>query len=601
MEPKSQAPPTGGAVDEPVSDGDRIAVAAFFSSGTHWDYLWSRVSTGLDGTQPGVQRAIAWALGYQFASNPNPEQRAVYGPFEPRFIFEDRASAPQLPAVDEVTKNIWFDLYLAVAHPTAQARLGDLLWSMRYGERPHEFAHSAIDAYLSLAGDQWPRVTEENPTTWEEGEHWASVWRADCLQRALELALELGDRDRVQRCADSVLQAATQCHTNRASLGALYRLLAALLRLKPAQQPQGVRDLVIAVLEAYRADIFQVSRLTDLAVQVAQSEDERRALRETEVRAHVEHAEGTSGIERAMWLQEAIELARQHGVPVVEELRLKLDQLERDDGNFGRITVPIDIPAEDLEAYVASFVRDDWRTSLRAFAIRDGTPPSGDAERNRALVEELRSSAPLQFVIPAVITDANGRVVDRVETDEEHDRFAVLRHETLQVTMWANLTHEILTRALAVRPTHDELTGFFSTELIRPATAERIAAAVEWFLDKRFDESAHVLVPRIEAVIRELALAAGVPVAREPFGSDPGGVATLGTLLRGLAGRLDESWLRYLLNALVEHGGLNLRNRISHGLLVRCGPGEAGLLIHIACYLAALQSRATETNGQEPR
>lgn len=578
-----------------------MAVATFFSSGTHWDYLWSKVSTGLDGSQPGVQRAVAWALGYQFATNPTPEQRAVYGPFVPRVIFEDGASAPQLPAVDETTKDTWLDLYRAVAHPTARARLGDLLWSMRSGVRPHEFAHAAIDAYASLAGDQWPRATEENPATWGRGEHWAPDQRAECLQRALELALELGDRDRVQRCADSVLQAATQCHTNRASLGALYRLLSALLRLKPGQRPEGVRDLVMAVLEAYRADIFHVSRLTDLAVQVAHSDAERRALRDAEVRAHVEHAEGTSGIERAMWLQEAIDLARQHGVPVVEELRLKLDQLERDAGDFERITVPIDIPAEELEAYIDSFVLGDWRASLRAFAIRGGTPPSGDAERNRAFVEDLRSSAPLQFIIPTVITDANGRVVDRAETDEEHDQFAVLRQETFQVTMWANLTHEILTRALAVRPPHDDLTEFFTTELIRPETAERIAAAVECFLDERFDESAHILVPRIEAVIRELALAAGVPVAREPFGSEPGGVATLGTLLRGIAGRLDESWLRYLLNTLVEHGGLNLRNRISHGLLDRCGPLEAGLLIHIACYLAALQFRATEADEQEPK
>ncbi|GMV85102.1 MAG: hypothetical protein AMXMBFR80_09590 [Dehalococcoidia bacterium] len=589
MNDGASQPTAEGPDQEGLSAGELAAISDFCSDGTHWDYLWRRVGTGLAAVRPDVQRAVACALGYRFAREPTDEQRRLYGPFEPCFIFDDRASAPPLPEVDDATKTIWAEVFELVPQPAVKARLGDLLWSVRYGARPHQFALAGIDAYRALGGDTWPPTAEESGPGGRDRTPWGTVRRAECLRRAMELALEINDGDRVEHCAGALFRAATECKANNAAIGALFLLLAALVRLRPAQRPSGTRDLVMSTFDAFRADIFQVSQMTDLAVQIAESEEERRQLRAAQVRAYADAADAVTGIERALRLQEALELARTYSVPLVEELRGRLDQLGPDTTGLGKISVPIDIPADELEAEVVFFVRDDWKESLRVFATSGGTPPSGDADKNRAFVQELREQAPLQFIIPTVITNAQGRVVDRANTDEEHDRLALLRQESLRISLWGWLTQEILSRALAERPSHDELTAFFTTELIRPEIAERVAKALGYYLDGRFDESAHLLVPRIEAVVRDLALAAGVPVAREPFGAEPGGVATLGALLYGLGGRFDESWLRYLQNTLVEPGGLNLRNRICHGLLDQCGPLEAGILIHVACFLATLR------------
>lgn len=578
-----------GREQEVLSADEVSAISKFFSDGTHWDYLWGRVTTGLAGIRPEIQAAVAYALGYRFGREPTDEQRRLYGPFELRFMFEDQASAPPLPELDDVTKAIWAEVFERVPQPSARARFGDLLWSLRHSTRSHEYALAAIDAYLALAGDTWPRATEEATRGRDDGTPWGTVRRAECLRRAMELALEINNGGRIEQCATALFQAATECRANDAAIGALFLLLAALVRLRPAQRPLGTRDLLISTLDAFRADIFHVSQMTDLAVQIAESDEERRQLRAAQVRAYADAADAVTGIERALRLQEALELARTYSVPLVEELRGRLDQLEPDTTGLGRISVPIDIPAVELEAEVAFFVRNDWKESLLVFATSGGTPPSGDADRNRAFVQDLREQAPLQFIIPTVITNAQGRVVDRANTDEEHDRLALLQQESLRISLWGWLTQEILSRALAERPSHDELTAFFTTELVRPEIAERVATALDHYLDGRFDESAHLLVPRIEAIVRDLALAAGVPVAREPFGAEPGGVATLGALLYGLGGRFDESWLRYLQNTLVEPGGLNLRNRICHGLLDQCGPLEAGILIHVACFLATLR------------
>lgn len=589
MDDEIAQPMAEGSNQESLSADELAAISSFFSDGTHWDYLWRRVGTSLAGVRPEVQRAVACALGYRFTSEPTDEQRMLYGPFEPCFILDDRASAPPLPEIDDAAKTIWANVFEGTPQPSARARFGDLLWSVRYGIRSHEYALAAIDEYLAIGGDTWPPMAEESKLGGRDGTPWGTVRRAECLRRAMELALEINNGGRIEQSANALFRAATECRANNAAIGALFLILAALVRLRPAQRPADTRELVMSTLDAFRADIFQVSQMTDLAVQIAESGEERRQLRAAQVRAYADAADAATGIERALRLQEALELARTYSVPLVEELRGRLDRLEPDTTGLGRISVPIDIPADELEAEVAFFVRDDWKTSLRVFATSGGTPPSGNANENRALVQELRDQAPLPFIIPTVITDAQGRVVDRANTDEEHDRLALLRQESLRISLWGWLTQEILSRVLAERPSHDELTTFFTTDLIRPETAGRVATALDHFLDGRFDESAHLLVPRIEAIVRDIALAAGVPVAREPFGAEPGGVATLGALLYGLERRFDESWLRYLQNTLVEPGGLNLRNRICHGLLDQCGPLEAGVLIHVACFLAALR------------
>jgi hypothetical protein len=97
------------------------------------------------------------------------------------------------------------------------------------------------------------------------------------------------------------------------------------------------------------------------------------------------------------------------------------------------------------------------------------------------------------------------------------------------------------------RPSHEDLAAFFSTDLIGPDRGERMARSLELFWDGQPDESAHVLIPRLESAIREMARRAGLTIIREPIGSEPGGVRTLGTLLLELRDAFpDPPWQQYL-------------------------------------------------------
>jgi hypothetical protein len=90
------------------------------------------------------------------------------------------------------------------------------------------------------------------------------------------------------------------------------------------------------------------------------------------------------------------------------------------------------------------------------------------------------------------------------------------------------------------------------------------------FWDGQSDESAHVLVPRLESVLRETARRAGLTIIREPIAAKPVGVRSLGTLLLELQGALpDPPWPEYFFNLLADPLGLKLRNHR------RAWPGHA--------------------------
>jgi hypothetical protein len=59
--------------------------------------------------------------------------------------------------------------------------------------------------------------------------------------------------------------------------------------------------------------------------------------------------------------------------------------------------------------------------------------------------------------------------------------------------------------------------------ILAPSIRERIARAFELYLDGEYDECVHVLTPRLEAGLREVAASAGVPVTTPPRGEEPGG------------------------------------------------------------------------------
>lgn len=72
-------------------------------------------------------------------------------------------------------------------------------------------------------------------------------------------------------------------------------------------------------------------------------------------------------------------------------------------------------------------------------------------------------------------------------------------------------------------------------------------------------------------------------------GRQAGGVKALGEVLSELKNRIPEATRRHYENLLSNPLGINLWNKISHGLLDHPTPEQAAILIHAACHLLTLE------------
>jgi hypothetical protein len=287
-------------------------------------------------------------------------------------------------------------------------------------------------------------------------------------------------------------------------------------------------------------------------------------------------------------LQQALGLARTYGfIETAEEILLELQAIKPEDFDLKPITAEVELPRDEIETHVKSYVEDQesWQEAFWRFGS-DG-PPSGDREENAKLTKELAERYPLLRVFSTQIMGPHGSTTAAAGSEEEHDRVDLAKHEAMRIGIWAPIGVEILEAikmAFGV-PDREELTEFFTTELIDREVAARIADGVLRFFDGDDDGGLHILVPQLEAAIRAAAARAGVVVIKTPRGGTPGGVRALGGILADLKGRLDESWRRYLANTLTDPLGVNLRNQLSHGLHGPTGRGDVAIAIQVACHL----------------
>jgi hypothetical protein len=211
---------------------------------------------------------------------------------------------------------------------------------------------------------------------------------------------------------------------------------------------------------------------------------------------------------------------------------------------------------------------------------------------------------PFQFLVTKVILDPDSAAAVFRATDAlTHKTAATAQQRLLASRIWGAFAVDVLQRLETKygRPGQDELTRFFTAAFIEEAVAERIARAFELWWDGQPDESAHLIAPRLETIIREIARRMGLPVIREPIADKPGGVRSLGDLLHALNGRLPTAgWHAYLFNLLSDPLGLNLRNVIGHGMRTRISVDDAALLLHAACYLRLIAPEQAEPQQPAP-
>lgn len=551
-------------------------VQAAAEEASSWHKLGDQLREAAGAEGQDLVAPIVAAFQYDLTEPTETERRNRWGPFAPMLELADgRVYPPPLDDAPDEWLNSWAELVGQVEHPAALSRLHDLLWERRWGARPDLQARDAVDALDKCAASPW-----------------IPLYRAECLIRALELSRAVGDEDRRNRIvARTVETAQASIAGDERQPGVALRLIESLMRVPTSDQPAEVDHLLEAAASAYTPDPWILQSITDLqALRVGADTEKVRSIYAQQVEHWREAANRATGLVRLTHLESALELARVHGLrDLAETLRRSIQTMTPDEMDLKEFSATVEIPREQVERFHNAFLAgEDWREYLTLFGTYG--PPSGDYSANIKMIEQLQEEHPLQFLFSKVILGPGNVPIRHATTEEEHRDVELSEHEARGIAVWALSAAEILDRIHQEKPNPEpeQLTEFFTTGVVAPEVAERIGRALTLYWQGHPDEAGHILVPRLEAIIREMCRQAGLAVIREPRGREPGGVRALGDLLNALKERLDESWRRYLANLLVDPVGTNLRNRVAHALLSKVVREQAAALLHAACFLRLL-------------
>lgn len=573
------------AIDSEVLDWLREVAAAAES--------WESVRSALqehdsEGGDPRL-RPFVFAFGFHLHERSSNARERAGGPFGAMVAGDGWRFPPALEDIEDSDVEAWREAFESVEHHVVQARLGDLLWERKAQPRPDLAAAAACDALLDVVAD----------------EAWRIMDRVRCLSRALELARETRDPDRQTRVVDRMLAfARTDLESEGGGPGASLGALRPLVALPVGERPEDLDGLLQLVVDRYGQDPYITDSVADLRSRLLDP-DARKELHREQVQRWRDEATKGDGMLRVHRLEHALEIARSHGLKAeADELRRELGTIRPDDLGLERISADLEIPTEEVERFLGLF--DDaptWQDALRLLAAQPA--PGGEPEDLAQQVDQMMTEFPIQYLFTKVLIGPdNATAIFRANEPEAHRRLAMAEERARAARIWGIFCADALNRIgkRADRPNVGALTEFFSNEFIEAEVAERLARAVELFWEGLPDESAHILIPRLERVLREMARLVGIPIVREPRPDrEIGGVELLGALLRDLEGAFaDKAWHAYLANLLVDPLGLNLRNIIAHGLHGTVGYGDAALLVQAALLLAGMSQQAVEHPSEPP-
>lgn len=496
---------------------------------------------------------------------------------------------PRVSEVHDEVRALWRSVLGVVGDPIVCSRLADLLY-VAEGGSAHAEGRRAASCFVELADEP----------------EWAAIDRAECMARALEIFTELNDRSSLAASARRTVALVDEL-LGQEHAGPPLIALRALLALKPKSRPADLLDLLERIIAHFENTTHEAGVL-GIAADATTDQQKKAALRRRQLQAKVDEARRAEGIAKVALLSRAIELGRRYGFAAEADALLKeLQNMPQSELDLQSIEVNTELPVEEIRQEVDRLVGSgaaDAFDALRRIGAGVG-PPGGSNADVDAAVDDQNREFPLSHLIGQTILGDESAAPHFV-ADEDDDKRRVERGRLRK--MHADFLGQVLLGPLldAViehhgRPSHEELTAHFATELIGEVRAERIARALELFWDQEYDDSAHVLVPRLESILRDVARARGVTIVKHVGEGTYGGVASLNVVMAKLrALDPDVDWLDYLEALLCDPLAINLRNLIAHGITPRTGGTGAALLLHAACFLALLrpaESADAEASG----
>ncbi|MEU0462778.1 DUF4209 domain-containing protein [Amycolatopsis sp. NPDC006131] len=578
----------GNPVALNLSDDSIASLSKLADKAAAHSSAWHEVSSKLKAAEDSAEMdALKIAFDYVDTSRRPNSGSSTY---EPMMRAEGQTYPTPLEELPEDVLVLWEKVVKRTQSNAIKARLSDLLYSTSRQPK-HEFALVACKAYLLLSSDNW-----------------SDLHRAHALIRALDIARQMRIDSIINEIhAKFIYDARASIGKSEHQPGVALRLIGRLLEDK--SPPAEIDEVLHSAVSRYSHDPHTAVEVHKMRRGRANNDDEVAAVDRDLINTWIEAAKETDeGFLKMSHLTKAIAYARDHqqssGVTeLLHSATVLLQQISREDLPMQKISQEYTFTDEQIEAWLAWFIRENLEASLAAYARGYGcVPPSGELAQNRAAVGQLAEEAPLSYAFSAVIIGGDGLPRWEPHTEEERENHNLTRHESLNIQFIAPLYDLTLTKiGEKFSPSREQVQQvMLEVQPEKPEIARTLADALFRYWNDDREGCMYVVAPKIEAIIRNLARSLNEPIYSLQRTRSPGKYVGLATLLQILKDKgLDESWYRYLHTLLSSTPGLNLRNEIAHGFIDMLSPPLVALLVQAALYVAFLRAGPTTTSEQE--
>jgi len=278
-------------------------------------------------------------------------------------------------------------------------------------------------------------------------------------------------------------------------------------------------------------------------------------------------AEQVSPLIANAWLEKLYRIHLRYGLKdEANKISIKIKELSKKHlSELKKIEMPIEISEKEIDELISKLIDGDLKSALINVAVCY-IPKREEVIKQ---LKNLSQVAPLYFLFSREILDRDGRAIATVEPLEKD----IDGHVVLQISQNMQITSIILRKTIDALIKKFNLNAkklvnyFYESPIFDEERREFFIRGIEAYLNGDFLVALHILIPQIEALIRNLAEKIDVPILK-PSRSGGFDYRTLHELLsdEGIINVLGEDMSLYLRVLLTDKRGWNLRNNICHGI-----------------------------------
>lgn len=517
--------------------------------------------------------------------------------YGPMLVFQDKGGeVKEFPSIQQVTSEVlgyWSSRFGEAKHPALKVRYADLVWDFSKPVLGQNADISAAHALIDQTSELVAINLEEHP-----------IPTIAKLRRALSVSLSINDAARTKAVAKAMMGYEERiAEDGKPGLwGFSFEELVENKKVGLSQQENEkiVRQLEerlsrVSTTDGAQFNQFAVEKAATLLARHYEREGSKES-KERVLRAYgnafLQASEGASPLVGSSWLQSVYQVYRGNGMKQDAEcVAIKLQELEqRAVGEMKTISTEISIPNAEMDRFVEEMTRGTLAEALRRIA--GGFIPPKEKVKDQVL--RIAKEAPLQALIGISIMDHTGRTVAKIGSVEADIEGRVIHQMSQNIQFDAIFLEGVLAKLIdgGFLARDSLLNHLMECPLFVPERKGLFEHGLKAYFEGDYVSFISIAIPEIENALRQILALNNVPLYR-PHRSGGFTLRNLEDILheQAVLDTFKEDIITYLRVTLSDQRGMNLRNRVCHGLLPfdLYEKRTANLLLHILLVLALVR------------